>query len=227
MQKRDIRHTGFTLFEIMITVIIMVIILTAIYGSHLAAVRTVRQCRDYMAATRESRQLLENITRQLRCVWFTNKIIHPEEHVSATGIIHHIKHQQNPAGFSSRTNTKGVQTMQFTTAAPMPADASQPFGPVCVTYEYDPDMLSLSYKQESLFAAEAKETEAWTLANNLAQCRFHFADGGRWHSHWPPENPISALPQSVKITMSFMDRNDTIVDHEIIVNLYVSGTLTK
>lgn len=211
---------AFTLIELMITLVIIVIILSAVYGSFFAAARTTESCRRSITAVRESRALIEKISRQLRSTYYSAQVDVPEKQLRSAGNIHDVEHQPNPSRFKY-TIEKDIQTLRFATTAALLPDKKHPYGPFCVTYTCNPETSRLTYTQIPLHAPPRRPPRKHILADNLSYCGFHFARAGEWFDTWPPDNQTTPLPDAVKMNMTCVT-NTTSNNYELITTLNIN-----
>jgi len=64
-----IKKTGFTMPEVLITIVIIVMIVSIVYSTYCATARGARYCRSRMELLCQAQNLWEDMTRQIRCVY--------------------------------------------------------------------------------------------------------------------------------------------------------------
>jgi prepilin-type N-terminal cleavage/methylation domain-containing protein len=204
------KHSGFTLIELLIGIMLMTMIMTAVYASYSAGLRSYRKLNTENYLNQNVRQAWRLISRDLRCACIsgTNKNVRfVGEHVSES--------------FNSSDN------VTFTTYFPFIEPGSGGMEEVSYYVDSDPKTpqeglvrvrrrLSSS---ENMKVIENKQ-EIAPLAKSL---KLRYFDGLSWKDIWGIDTgrritqQSKALPRAVEITIKFSypEGNDEVSEKEL------------
>lgn len=200
--------TGFTLVEILIAVAIIAAIIAMVYGSYFAASKSARACRIRIALSQQSRTLLEQMARQIRCCYAgsAKESKYPESKVPQ-------QKKTTPESIKSYFNgdsgESGGEILHLVTTRGISKGQTAEDGLFEVVYKFDKYSSTLFFSQERFLDAplSVAEKRSWQpVAENIENIELAFFDGRQWLQSWDFKEK-SELPLAVKINITCEDEN--------------------
>jgi hypothetical protein len=199
--------------EIMVALVLVLIILSVVYGAYLAASRSVDRCLDKTTTSMQARSLLDKMARQLRCTYVPPDLLVQNK----TGNITPDLSPETPLFFAGSRNPKDGIILQYITTAALFHDQKFPHGPFEVAYRFDPYSGRLWYHQQNHFPIPTGQNNPglkfntddknwFPLTGSLTHIELSFFDGQKWHNHWLGREKNS-LPRAVKISLTIEQKN--------------------
>jgi len=211
--SQQLTSKGFTLIEILIAVAISALILTIIYGSYAASIRTMNACRESADINQMARLALDRISEDISCALTSST----NENLQFVG--------KDSEGLEGTP----MDTLDFTSTncltlfrgarecgiceigycikqAPSEALWGQGTSTPLTGQESDSDRFVLLRREQSPPDKEIHDGgESLELAEEIKELDFEYYDGKKWLSQWGP-NEREALPSAVKISLTFQDK---------------------
>ena len=211
--RKNIRNTGFTLIEITISIAILMIIVSVVYGTYFATSQSVLRCNRKIVCSTDARSVLTRMTRQIRCAY---RQAAPKK----TPTVSSINHTQSVSPDDSPIYLAGGAAgddagndgiiLRLITTAPIFHEQDSSTGLFEAAYKYDSIQGILSYSQRKYIPEQKNSTTesgAWLpIAENVESIELSFYDGRRWHDKWNSRDD-GKLPHTVKTNIVFADEN--------------------
>ena len=203
--KSRTHNRAFTLLEVIVALTLIVTIVSAVYGTYLASVGSIANRRGRIRAAQEGRDLLAQMSRQIRCAY--GGIGGSLRPLDASRPSSGDAENERAACFTGGKTTESGDLLQWVTTAAGVQGEGPASGLYYVGYKFEPRDNALLYRQQG-YAPAAQEAahnqEYMVLSNNVAAIDVSFFDGRRWHDRWPDAEK-QMLPQAVKIELTMID----------------------
>lgn len=178
---------GFTLLEVLIALLIMVLLAGALYGTYFSVTRASSAARERTGQLRDLRVTLDLLRRELSAAWYN----------STNKRLHFVVEDRDVFG-------KPASTLDFT-AFTVPRQGSAPSSDVMsVRYrplEKEENRLILSRQARDLYL-ESK-TEPYPLTGEIEGFLVECHDGNAWVKSW--DTALNGrLPKAVRVTVTVM-----------------------
>jgi type II secretion system protein J len=200
--------TGFTLVEILIAVAIIAAIIAMVYGSYFAASKSARACRIRIAISRQSRTLLEQMARQIRCCYAGSV----KESKYSDGKVPQQKKttpESIKSYFNGDSGEMGGEILHLVTTSGISEGQAAEDGLFEVVYKFDKNSGSLLFSRERFvdIADRSIEKRNWQqLGENIESIELAFFNGQQWLQSWDFKEKRE-LPLAVKINITCEDEN--------------------
>jgi len=185
-------NNAFTLMETLISIAIITIIVSVMYGSYCAAANSINRCQGNIDTTRQAQILLDTITQQIRTAYAPD----------AT------KSESKKCFYGNDADSSGIILQLITTAGIEQRNLYN--GPVQVTYKYDHVKGIVYYSQRkdiyNLDSSSNEQGNQQILTEKVVSINLTFFDGEKYHQQWPVPDSKS-LPRAVKIDVTFESAN--------------------
>jgi prepilin-type N-terminal cleavage/methylation domain-containing protein len=203
--------TGFTLVEVLVALALISTIVMMVYGSFLAASRSLDLYGSRMACDDRASLVLRLMARQLRCAYLPPVETDPLSSSSPNGV------PSTPrTSLPAEPLTASEAGLSFITTAGLGT------GPALsrILYRHDPATGILSLCGEPyLYGAEAQASaRSWRpILTGVRSVEVQFYDGQQWQSGWTGAS--QTLPQSAKIALAVVDEKNRLHEFETMVPL--------
>ena len=180
------RNSGFTLLEVLITVVLLSILSAALYGSYFSVIRARDRASSGMESRRELGATLDLIRREVSSVMF--KLDKADKRLRFV-----VEDRDNFGAQSS--------TLELTTLAPPTVLDRSESGIVTVKYQIaEKDKKLILTRQERDLFSEETAVPAYPQMEQISSFLVECYDGSKWVKSW--DTAINnRLPASVKITV--------------------------
>ena len=163
------KPSGFTMIELLITLVIIMMIISAVYSTYFVTAASVQKCREKLTHAQEGRSLLAKMSHQLRSLYTPPSGSTASE--SAEDISRKDESSEEiPSCLTGAADDREGIILQMLTSANLFHEKDMPCGIWNVKYKYLPDQDALFYSQRPLTARPEHERrqENWLpLAKNL------------------------------------------------------------
>jgi len=183
-------NKGFTLLEVLIALLILVLLAGALYGTYFSVTRASSAARERTGQLRDLRVTLDLLRRELSAAWYH----------SANTRLHFVVEDRDVFG-------KPASTLEFT-AFTVPRQGSVPCSDV-MTVRYRPlereeNSLILSRQTRDLYLDS--KTEPYPLTGKIEGFLVECHDGNAWLKSW--DTALNGrLPKAVRVTITVRDDN--------------------
>jgi len=233
---------AFTLLELLVAVTMIVAILSMVYGSYFATSRSAQACEAKIVLSRNARNVLEQIARQIRCAYAPALLdatgaawvsIPPvkkspdegklnsraEKLIGENTAYYFYADQQDPSG----------EILHLVTTHPLLWQADSANGLFNVTYKLDKIRGLICFSQERFIGIPQRfaQERGWqTLLANIGSIELAFFDGQQWLHQWDYEEKRE-LPHAVDIKISCADQNGRRCCYRTIVRVCCQNNQSK
>jgi prepilin-type N-terminal cleavage/methylation domain-containing protein len=199
--------TGFTLVEILIAVAIITAIIAMVYGSYFAASKSARACKIRIALSQESRAVLEQMAKQIRCCYAGSAkgSKYPESKVPQL----RTTPESIKSYFNGSSGEMGGEILNLVTTSGISEENVEEDGLFEVAYKFEKNSGTLSFSRERFVdtANSYIEKRNWqSLSENIESIELAFFDGRQWLQSWDFKEKRE-LPLAVKINITCEDEN--------------------
>lgn len=200
--------TGFTLVEILIAVAIIAAIIAMVYGSYFAASKSARACKVRIVLSQESRTVLEQMTKQIRCCYAgsAEEYKYPESKATQQK---KIAPESVKSYFNGTSGEMSGEILNLVTTSGASEDKAGQDGLFEVVYKFDKNSGTLFFSRERFVDTTNSSTEKknWqSLSENIDSIELAFWDGRQWLQRWDFKEKRE-LPLAVKINITCEDEN--------------------
>jgi type II secretion system protein J len=187
---------GFTLVELMLSLVMAVTILSVLYGTYSSATASARACRARSALYQEGRSLMDLIGREVRCGYVP--VEQGEEADERT-----VKGDEEALVVGVDEDVGGGHVMDVLTAGGIDAGAGLRAGLNAVAYHVESDGTLLRRQVPAVAAGDLGADEGLWLpvARGVEDIAFEYYDGEDWQSDWTPQGEEQRLPPAVRISV--------------------------
>jgi len=201
-------NRAFTLLEMLISLAIVAVIVTMVYGSYAATSRTIDLHSRRKACSERAQLVLRMMARQIRCAYLPTSEPDRRDERSASP-------EANTADRKSTIRFQGDgrkatgEILSFTTTGGFSVNLNRPAGLSTVMYRYDSvgRRLSLSCRPQGPTPADMTDHQRWpAVLEGLAGIRLAFHDGSRWQPQWDSRMG-RGLPRAVRIALTLIDES--------------------
>jgi prepilin-type N-terminal cleavage/methylation domain-containing protein len=200
---------GFTLFEILVAMAIIVAIVSMMYGSYFVTSKSIRVCKDKLSLSQQGQMVLTEMSRQIRCSYARcfNKPMSEtaSAHLSA-------KPADEPVidYFSGNSDAPNGEILHLvTTNDAFGGKQEAGDGLFEVTYKFDKSRCMLFVNSKGFVSTSRDDVGKgpWRpIAKNVKAVELSFFDGRQWLGNWDFRNN-GQPPCAVKIEIVSMDKN--------------------
>jgi len=190
-------NAAFTLFEVLVTLSIVVLILGIAYGTYAAATRSVLQCRSRSVIEQEARAILTRMAREIRCACIRQNALKKDD----AGTLKAWR-EGDAAPFAGGNQQDG-DLLRFVTAADSCVPDEPSAGLTVVAYRLDAASKTLLRSQTTIVADTQPDCQPF--ARNVLDVELEFFDGERWQNQWD-YHAKKRLPEAVRIAVTLEDR---------------------
>lgn len=199
------RNTGFTLFELIVTLAIILMIFSVVYGTYFTTSDTAQACRNRQLTNMQIQNTIGKISRQLRCIRPGDDINwnHPVNQVIHAEIVRTSRYAPTLKCNLRDRNIliQGISTIGVRTGPYMPVDSIQFY------YKHDPKYKILYYAQMPVkpYTQDLIPRLSWLpIAWSVEAVTVTFFDGENWHQQWDSQKQYD-LPIRFKLTLIMSD----------------------
>ena len=187
------QNRGFTLLEVLVALMLLVILSGALYGTYFSLMRGRETAVAKMDARRELSTTLDLLHRELSAAYFN----------TANTRLHFVVEDRDYFG-------KPASTLDFTAIAPPRSDGLTASDQVRLTYK------AMEKEQKLQLARQARDLyvtidplpypQMLELEGFLVECY----DGGKWVRTWDTKFNAAGLPKAVRITLMVKEGDKTV-----------------
>ncbi len=208
--KSRFSKNGFTLVEILVAMMIIVTIVSLVYGSYFATSKSTQAYKSRIALFQQGRKVLGQMARQIRCS-YAGTAEKPAPPATLTSIYQQREEiPENVISFfdSDQDNPSGEILHLVTTSAFWPRkDLTDGLFEAAYKFDKNKGALFLSQRRFTSTPENAVQKRNWQLiASNISRLELASFDGQQWLKNWN-FNDKKRLPQAVKIEISCEDEN--------------------
>jgi general secretion pathway protein J len=183
--KMTVTERGFTLLEVLVALLLLVILSAALYGTYFSLMRGRETAVAKMDARRELSVTLDQLHRELSAVFYNAQ--NPK--------LHFVVEDRDYFG-------KPASTLDFTAIAPPRSDNLAASDQVRIVYtaEGKDEKLQLARQAQDLYATidPIPYPQMEELEGFLVECY----DGGKWVRTWDTSLNAAGPPKAVRVTLT-------------------------
>jgi type II secretion system protein J len=196
---------GFTLVEILAALAIILMIVSMVYGTYFATSKTTQTCKAKLNMLQQTRSVLEQIARQIRCAY--------------AGPVKADSHSKDAASRAAPKNTVNYfeggldkpdgKILHLVTTRGIFLRQQAAEGLFEVTYKFDKTkgVLLLSQQRFTNTTQKIVRNRYWQpLLTNVESIELEFFDGQNWLPKWDFDDSAK-LPYAVKIQITCRNEN--------------------
>lgn len=205
MNSKSVKK-GFTLIEILVAVAIIVTIVSMVYGSYFATSKSAQACKRRIAMSREGRQLLVRMARQIRCSYAGSAEKSTPPTVKGS-LKKEVTLEDTISYFNGNSGEMGGEILYLVTTNGILEEKTPEL--LKVTYKFDKSTGTLLLSQERFIDTPESffEKKNWQpLAENIESIELAFSDGRQWLNTWDFKEK-RGLPYAVKINITCQGEN--------------------
>jgi len=192
-RKKTVSDRGFTLLEVLVALLLLVILSAALYGTYFSLMRGRETAVAKMNARRELSDTLDKLHRELSAAYFN----------TANTRLRFVVEDRDFFG-------KPASTLDFTAIAPPRSDGLTASDQVQVIYK------AVEKEKTLLLTRQARDLyvtvdplpypQMEELEGFLVECY----DGGKWVRTWDTKVNAAGLPKAVRITLMVKEGDKTV-----------------
>ncbi len=211
------QNKAFTLVEMLISMAIIGLIVTMVYGSYAATTRSLDIYNSRMTCSDRAHLVLRLMARQLRCAYA------PPLSPPATGASPVAGRGNQPAGslaghglftpaaplFQGDPGEAGGEILSFLTTGGLSQGPDKPGGLARIRYRYETQngVLSLCCEPGLLPSDGQRVSPIWRpVLSGVTTVGLEFYDGQRWQPTWNSQG-TARLPQAVRSVLTLVDES--------------------
>jgi general secretion pathway protein J len=191
------RNKGFTLLEVLVALMLLVIISGALYGTYFSLIRGRDLASADMDKYRELRTTLDQIRRELSATLYAKQALRDE--LKLRFVVEDRDYFGKPAS-----------TLTFDYCAPPRSDSLRASDQVDVSYRVKEDNRKLSLTRQARDRYATGEPLPYPQMDELEGFLVECYDGGKWVRTWDTALNFSGLPKAVRVTISVKEGGKTI-----------------
>jgi len=207
LPQATVCNDGFTLVETLVSVALIATVVSMVYASYFATVRSMQAQMETAQLSYQGRQLLAAMARQLRCAYVPRE---PSYGVSVSG--------NSPSGtqpeapvviFRAEPPGSGGPFLSFLTTHRIVHRHSYQTGLFRVYYRYVPATASVLIAQENFvpYSSFSEPPHRFRpVATDVAGLAISLFDGRQWHDRWDYDH-FRRLPSAARITIWYRDHS--------------------
>ena len=191
------QNRGFTLLEVLVALLLLVILSAALYGTYFSLMRCRETAVAKMNARRELSDTLDKLHRELSAAFYN------KQNTAQNPKLHFVVEDRDYFG-------KPASTLDFTAIAPPRSDGLTASDQVQVLYK------AVEKEKKLLLSRQAKDLyvtvdplpypQMEELEGFLVECY----DGGKWVRTWNTTLNAAGLPKAVRITLMVKEGDKTV-----------------
>jgi prepilin-type N-terminal cleavage/methylation domain-containing protein len=206
----DNQHkTGFTLIETLVAMALIVTIISMVYGSYFAASRSADTYQEGMELSRQTRRVLEQMARQVRCAYVGKPTWSSDSYAAADSAEVVSAREDLIDYFRADPYDPGGEILSLVTTCRLFSQESPTDGLVEVIYRLDAAAGTLFLSQKRFVGAPENVTaeKRWRpILSGIVSIEMSFLDGERWLPEWGLRDR-AVLPSAVRIEITCEDAN--------------------
>ncbi len=205
---------GFTLVELLVAAALVAIILSMVYGSYFATSRSAEVCEANIALSQDTRKVLEQMARQIRCsfapasgnaadgAWSPAhaSTLSPDRDKSLSEQ-RQLMPEDTTCYFHGDQDGLSGEILHLVTTHPIFWERDSANGLFDVTYKFDRMRGRLSFSQQRFIGTTrglVQERSWQPILTNVESIELTFFDGQRWLRKWDYKDK-RRLPSAVRI----------------------------
>ncbi len=187
------QNRGFTLLEVLVALMLLVILSAALYGTYFSLMRGRETAVAKMNARRELSDTVDKLHRELSAAYYH----------SANARLHFVVEDRDYFG-------KPASTLDFTAIAPPRSDGLTASDQVQVIYK------AVEKEKKLLLTRQARDLyvtvdplpypQMEELEGFLVECY----DGGKWVKSWDTKLNAAGLPKAIRVTLMVKEGDKTV-----------------
>jgi len=193
-------HRAFTLIEMLVSLAIVSVIVTMVYGSYAATSRSLGVYSSRMACSEQAHLALRMMARQIRCVYTpptTGRTAKDTDRAATT----------TPAAFQAEPGNVRGEILSFATTGGFGQGLDKPLGISRVAYRYDESArtLSICCEPSTHRPDRLRDSGTWRpMLTGVTGIELGFHDGRNWQPRWESKHG-GQPPQAVRIALTVTD----------------------
>jgi general secretion pathway protein J len=191
------RNSGFTLLEVLIALVLLVIVCGTLYGTYFSLMRGRDQATAEMDNYRELRTTLDQIRRELSAALYNKQSTRDELK------LHFVVEDRDYFG-------KPASTLAFDYIAPPRSDSLRASDQADVRYQVKEADRKLSLTREARDRYASSKPVPYPQMDELEGFLVECYDGAKWVKTWDTALNFSGLPKAVRVTISVMEGGKTV-----------------
>jgi len=202
-------ESAFTILEILVALSMLVLILTAVYGSYTAATTAVAHCKPKSALEQQARLFLERMTCELRCC-FASRANEAREDSFESRPGREVLQREEPPLFMGKDVSPGQTFLQFVTSAMISRQPYNIGGLATVSYRLDKSgttLLRSERRYVDRFEKDDNDYNWLVVFTNVKSIMLEYFEGEKWKQEWDSDEGMG-LPNAVRISL-VLDTEDT------------------
>jgi type II secretory pathway component PulJ len=205
MPKRITKIEAFTLLEIIIALSMLVLILGSVYGTYIAAARSLAHSKPRHALQQQAGIFIQRIASEIRCCYAGYKDKSPQ---LSTNTVQRVekKHlqQEDTSLFEGREISSGQSFLQFVTSAVASKREHSLGGLAVIEYMFDSSTNTLSRCKRRYiggFKVDRDKKNWIVIIENVQVITVEYFDGKDWLKEWNSDDMKGLLPKAVGISL--------------------------
>jgi len=208
-------YGGFTLLEILLAVTIIAAIVSMVYGSYIATIRSIEAYEATIAVSQNTRAALAQITRQIRCAYVPQSLYVVEGSQKAFGNsklppkLDGVLSEEMANYFSGNAESLNGEVLHLVTTAGRLEEPQSIYGLFEVAYRFDRNKGALFLSQQRFLRTPDSMTRSgnWQqVISGVENLELAFFDGQKWLNKWDFKDRRRP-PYAVKINIICQDKN--------------------
>ena len=205
MPERTAKKEAFTLLEIIIALSMLVLILGSVYGTYIAATRSLVYSKPRYALQQQAGIFMQRIASEIRCCYAGY------EDGSSQSVANNIQNgereniqPEDASLFEGREVSSGQSILQFVTSAVDSKRGHNLGGLAIVEYMFDSSMNTLSRRKRRYIDGFKvhKENYDWIVVlENVKAVTVEYFNGKDWLKEWASNKMEGLLPKAVGISL--------------------------
>ena len=218
------QRAAFTLFEMLVAVAIIGAVLAMVWGTYFAASSSTQKCRDKIELTGKAVDLLEQISRQVRCAYAP--VVNPQDQIqNPTAAAPLPSEQQQPVYFRLSSQSQGQVVLQMVSTYSSAFDRETSDGLFECAYRFDKDTGQLLYAERRFTGQnlQGDNLSGWrAVLQNVTQFDLAAYDAGQWARQWGFAEK-GKMPNAVKIKIVCEDEEHRTYEYETVAHIADRG----
>ncbi|MCU0913265.1 MAG: prepilin-type N-terminal cleavage/methylation domain-containing protein [Planctomycetes bacterium] len=199
---------GFTLLETLISLCVLGLILSAVYGSYRAVTGTVAGLQPGITLDQKGRFFVQRLARQIRCSYGGRVVAQAPPSFSDQKDARPVVSQGGTCFFRGGGSSFDEALVQFVTTSNNLSRTSDPGGLAMVSYKLDAWQRALLVREEVYGRRGPENDRDWQVVlENVRDLELQYFNGTDWRTEWDA-NAVGRLPRAVRIRLELESEQD-------------------